>query len=87
MFDIVKIINEVLPKGYKKVVIEFSNDPSWYKIIEQNDEFISVNDFGKSGKRAESEKDDEIDQIDKNAKAPESKVRLALAYGSYDFSD
>ena len=54
-------INEVLPKGYKKVVIEFSNDPSWYKIIEQNDEFISVNDFGKSGNTVDIQKDFELD--------------------------
>ena len=54
-------INEVLPSGYRKVVIEFSNDPTWYKILEPDDEFISVNDYGKSGNTNDILKDFELD--------------------------
>ncbi|MBR3162271.1 MAG: transketolase [Bacilli bacterium] len=54
-------ISEVLPKGYKKVVVEFSNDPNWYKILEPGDEFISVNDYGKSGNTNDILKDYELD--------------------------
>lgn len=54
-------INEVLPEGYRKVVIEFSNDANWYKIINNGDEFMGVNDFGKSGNVADILKDFELD--------------------------
>ncbi len=54
-------INEVLPKGYRKVVIEFSNDANWYKLLEKDDEFISVNDYGKSGNTNDILKDFELD--------------------------
>jgi transketolase len=53
--------NEVLPKGYKKVVIEFSNDPSWYRLLETDDDFINVNDFGKSGNEEDVLKEFELD--------------------------
>lgn len=54
-------INEVLPKGYKKVVLEFSNDANWYRLLDSDDEFISVNEFGKSGNEEEILKDFELD--------------------------
>ena len=54
-------INEVLPKGYRKVVIEFSNDSKWYKLLDLEDDFISVNDFGKSGNEEDILKDFELD--------------------------
>ena len=54
-------INEVLPKGYRKVVIEFSNDSKWYKLLDMEDDFISVNDFGKSGNEEDILKDFELD--------------------------
>ena len=54
-------INEVLPKGYKKVVLEFSNDSSWYKLLDKTDDFISVNDFGKSGNEEDILKEFELD--------------------------
>ncbi|MEE3343251.1 MAG: transketolase [Bacilli bacterium] len=54
-------INEVLPSGYRKVVIEFSNDANWYKLLEPGDEFISVNDYGKSGNSNDILKDFELD--------------------------
>lgn len=53
--------NEVLPKGYKKVVIEFSNDSSWYKLLDNDDDFICVNDFGKSGNEEDILKEFELD--------------------------
>lgn len=54
-------INEVLPKEYKKVVIEFSNDASWYKLLNLDDDFICVNNFGKSGNEEDILKDFELD--------------------------
>lgn len=54
-------INEVLPKGYKKVVIEFSNDANWYRLLDRDDEFISVDRFGKSGNEEEILKEFELD--------------------------
>ena len=53
--------NEVLPKGYKKVVIELSNDSSWYKLLGEDDMFISVNDFGGSGEPEDILKEFELD--------------------------
>lgn len=53
--------NEVLPKGYKKIVLEFSNDPTWYRILEQSDEFIGVTNYGKSGVEEDILKDMELD--------------------------
>lgn len=53
--------NEVLPKGYKKIVLEFSNDPTWYRLLESSDDFIGVNTFGKSGDEEDVLKDLELD--------------------------
>lgn len=53
--------NEVLPKGYKKVVFEFSNDPTWYKILESDDEFIGIDRFGYSGSENDILKELELD--------------------------
>lgn len=53
--------NEVLPKGYKKIVLEFSNDPSWYQILEKGDELIGVNNFGSSGGKDDLLKEFELD--------------------------
>jgi len=53
--------NEVLPKGYKKIVLEFSNDPSWYQLLEKNDEFIGINSFGASGGEEDLLKEFELD--------------------------
>ena len=44
---------QVLPTGYRRMVIELSNDANWYKLISSEEDFIGVNNFGKSG----SEKD------------------------------
>lgn len=53
--------NEVLPKGYKKVVIEFSNDPTWYRLLERNDLFIGVDRFGVSASEEDVLKELELD--------------------------
>ena len=53
--------NEVLPKGYKKIVLEFSNDPTWYRILESGDEFIGVSNFGKSATEEDILKEFELD--------------------------
>ena len=53
--------NEVLPKGYKKVVIEFSSDPTWYRILEKSDLFIGVERFGVSASEEDILKELELD--------------------------
>lgn len=53
--------NEVLPKGYKKVVIEFSSDPTWYRILERGDLFIGVDRFGVSASEEDILKELELD--------------------------
>lgn len=40
---------QVLPRGYRRMAIELSNDSNWYRLVNQED-FIGVQDFGKSGK-------------------------------------
>ena len=41
---------QVLPRDYRRMVIELSNDANWYKLIKSEEDFIGVNSFGKSGK-------------------------------------
>ena len=53
--------NEVLPKGYKKVVIEFSSDPTWYRLLEKGDLFIGVERFGVSASEEDILKELELD--------------------------
>ena len=53
--------NEVLPKGYKKVVLELSNDPTWYRLLESSDDFIGVTDFGASANPNDILKEKELD--------------------------
>lgn len=43
---------QVLPRGYRRMALELSNDPNWYRLVSQDD-FIGVNDFGKSGSEEE----------------------------------
>ena len=40
---------QVLPTGYRRMVIELSNDANWYRFITSEDDFVGVNRFGKSG--------------------------------------
>jgi len=53
--------NQVLPKGYKRMVIEFSNDPTMYKLVKSNDDIINVTKFGKSGTEEELLTEYELD--------------------------
>ena len=53
--------NQVLPKGYKKVVIEFSNDPNWYRIVSDEEDLIRINHFGKSGSAKDLLEEFELD--------------------------
>ena len=40
---------QVLPTGYRRMVIELSNDANWYRFISSDEDFIHVDRFGKSG--------------------------------------
>lgn len=54
-------LKQVIPKGYKRVVIEFSNDPLWYQLVDSKEDVININHFGKSGLEEELIKDFELD--------------------------
>ena len=41
--------NQVLPKGYKRMAIELSNDPTIYHLVKNDDDIINVKTFGKNG--------------------------------------
>ena len=53
--------NQVLPKGYKRMVIEFSNDPTLYRLVKSEDDIININTFGKSGTKEELLAEFELD--------------------------
>lgn len=53
--------NQVLPKGYRRMVIEFSNDPTLYRLVKNEEDIINVNTFGKSGTPEEILRDLELD--------------------------
>ena len=53
--------NQVLPRGYKRMVIEFSNDPNMYRLVKNEDDIINVNRFGKSGTEDELLTEFELD--------------------------
>lgn len=53
--------NQVLPKGYKKMVLEFSNDPTLYRLVKNDEDIINVNTFGKSGTPEELLQEFELD--------------------------
>ncbi len=40
---------QVLPTGYRRMVIELSNDANWYRFISSDEDFIGVDKFSKSG--------------------------------------
>lgn len=52
---------EVIPKKYRTMVIEFSNDPIWYNFVSNKNDIIGVNDFGKSAKPDDLLKELELD--------------------------
>lgn len=41
-------LEQVLPHGYRRMAIELSNDPNWYRLVNQDD-FIGLESFGVSG--------------------------------------
>lgn len=53
--------NQVLPKGYKRMVLEFSNDPTLYRLVKNEDDIINVKSFGKSGTPEEILQEFELD--------------------------
>jgi len=53
--------NQVLPRGYKRMVIEFSNDPSLYRLVKNEEDIININTFGKSGTPDELLQEYELD--------------------------
>ena len=53
--------NQVLPKGYKRMVLEFSNDPMLYRLVKNEEDIINVNTFGKSGSPEEVLSEFELD--------------------------
>ena len=53
--------NQVLPKGYKRMVIEFSNDPTLYRLVKNENDIININKFGKSGTEEEILSEFELD--------------------------
>lgn len=53
--------NQVLPKGYKRMVLEFSNDPSLYRLVKNEEDIINVTKFGKSGTPEELLQEFELD--------------------------
>jgi transketolase len=53
--------NQVLPKGYKRMVLEFSNDPSLYRLVKNEEDIINVKTFGKSGTKEEVLQEFELD--------------------------
>ena len=53
--------NQVLPKGYKRMVLELSNDPTIYRLVKNEDDIININTFGKSGTEDELLTEFELD--------------------------
>lgn len=53
--------NQVLPRGYKRMVLEFSNDPNMYRLVKNEDDLIYINKFGKSGTEDEILTEFELD--------------------------
>ena len=53
--------NQVLPKGYKRMVVEFSNDPMLYRLVKNEDDLINIDTFGKSGTKEQLLQDFELD--------------------------
>ena len=54
-------LEQVFPKGYKKMALEFSNDPNYFRFIESKEDFINVNKYLKSASKEELLQDNELD--------------------------
>lgn len=57
-------IEQVFPSGYRRMVIELSNDPNWYRFIASDEDFIGVTTYGKSGTEKEVMNFFELDMMD-----------------------
>lgn len=44
---------QVLPSGYRRMVIELSNDANWYRLINSKEDFIGIDNYSKSGTEEE----------------------------------
>ena len=51
-----------LLKKTRKLVIEYSNDPIWYRIVNNKKNIMSINEFGKSGKKNDVLKSFSLDE-------------------------
>lgn len=54
-------LEQVFPKGYKKMALEFSNDPNYFRFIDSKEDFINVNKYLKSASKEELLQDNELD--------------------------
>ena len=54
-------LEQVFPKGYKKMDLEFSNDPNYFRFIDSKEDFINVNKYLKSASKEELLQDNELD--------------------------
>lgn len=52
---------QILPKGYRKIVIEFSNDPNMYRFVNSDTDLINIRNFGRSGNKEELSLEYELD--------------------------
>jgi len=53
--------DQVFPKGYRKMVLEFSNDSNMYRFIDNDTDFINVKKYLKSASKEEILHDNELD--------------------------
>lgn len=65
-------LNELLPKGIKKFVIEYSNDAMWYK-LDKEVKLLNINSFGVSAKS-----EDVIKYFDLDAQSIYDKIKIDL---------
>lgn len=52
---------QVFPKGYRKMVLEFSNDANYYRFVDNDSDIINVNKYLKSATKEELLSDNELD--------------------------
>lgn len=54
-------LDQVFPKGYKKMALEFSNDPNYFRFLDSKEDFININKYLKSASKDELLLDNELD--------------------------
>ena len=52
---------QVFPKGYRKMVLEFSNDANYYRFVDNESDIINVNRYLKSATKEDLLNDNELD--------------------------